>query len=269
MLMHGFPDSAHSWVPLMNELAASGYRAVAPFLRGYAPSAIPADGRYQTGMLASDSIALHEHLGGDGAAVLVGHDWGAMAATGAAVHAPQRWRSIVTMAVPPGPAAGLALLGDLAQVKRSWYMFLFQHPLAEAIVAANDLAFIDMLWDDWSPGHRSPASTTAIAHVKDALRDPANLAAALGYYRATLGTGYRDPALDDAQAACFAFPTQPMLYLHGRADGCLGISVADAAGDGAPGNIRFETIDDAGHFLHVERPDQVNRAVLDHFGEPR
>src|SRR5437660_10618025 len=78
LCLHGFPDTAWGWRYLLPELAAAGYRAVAPFLRGYAPTSVPADGRYQVGALASDAIALHDALGGDERAVLIGHDWGAM-----------------------------------------------------------------------------------------------------------------------------------------------------------------------------------------------
>ena len=261
LCLHGFPDSAHTFRPMLAALAGAGWRAVTPFQRGYAPSAVPADGRYQTGVLALDANALHEHLGGDAEAVIVGHDWGAMAATGAAVAAPERWARVVTMAVPPGPAAGVALLDDLRQTKRSWYMFLFQHPFAEHIVANHDLAMIDLLWEDWSPGHRAGEQVRA---AKACLTDPANLAAALGYYRATLGDGYRDPALEAIHNGCFAFPAQPVLHVHGADDGCIGAEVAAAMAAAAPGNVRTEIVDGAGHFLHVEQPAAVNRLVLDH-----
>jgi pimeloyl-ACP methyl ester carboxylesterase len=260
LCLHGFPDTAHSWRHLLPALAAAGYRAVAPFQRGYAPTAVPADGRYQTGALAVDANALHEALRGDSDAVIIGHDWGAPATYGAAVLEPQRWRRVVAMAVPPGGAVGMSFLTNPTQLKRSWYMFLFQWPLAEMVVSGNDLAFIDMLWNDWSPGHDGAADA---ALVKDALRDPANLAAALGYYRATLGDGYRDPALDAAQAATQAVPEQPTLYLHGRTDGCIGVEVAELAATMVPANVRFETVDGAGHFLQVERPDEVNRLVTE------
>src|SRR3954453_4000847 len=108
LCLHGFPDTAWTWRHLLPELAAAGVCAVAPFMRGYAPTEVPADGRYQTGALAADAIALHEALGGDGDAVLVGHDWGAMAAYGAARHATQRWRRVVTLAVPPADALATA-----------------------------------------------------------------------------------------------------------------------------------------------------------------
>src|ERR1700730_7382318 len=91
LCLHGFPDSAWTWRHLLPELAGAGFYAVAPFLRGYAPTEIPADGRYQTGALVADSCALHEALGGDEHAVLVGHDWGAITAYGAAAFSPEPW----------------------------------------------------------------------------------------------------------------------------------------------------------------------------------
>ena len=145
LCLHGFPDSAHGYRHLLPRLAAAGYRAVAPFQRGYAPTAIPADGRYQSGVLATDANALHQALGGTSDAVIIGHDWGASATHGAAVLEPGRWRKVVSMAVPPGGAIGMSFLTNLQQIKRSWYMFFFQSPLADLVVPGADLAFIDML----------------------------------------------------------------------------------------------------------------------------
>jgi pimeloyl-ACP methyl ester carboxylesterase len=80
LCLHGFPDTAHTWRHLLPALAGAGFHAVAPFMRGYAPTAVPADGVYQLGALIADAVALHEALGGGGDAVLIGHDWGAEAA---------------------------------------------------------------------------------------------------------------------------------------------------------------------------------------------
>jgi pimeloyl-ACP methyl ester carboxylesterase len=260
LCLHGFPDSAWTWRHLLPALADAGFHAVAPFLRGYAPTAVPADGRYQTAALALDAIGLHDQLGGDGDAVIVGHDWGAMATYVAANHAPERWRRVVTMAVPPAGAVAGSFL-TYQQLKRSWYMFFFQHALADMVVPMADLAFIDGLWADWSPGYDASED---LPHVKDCLRDPANLAAALGYYRATLGGVGVDPALDAVQARGNEVTPQPTLYLHGRTDGCMGVEVAEAGAAflTSPGS-RMEVVEGAGHFLHVERPDEVNRLVVD------
>jgi pimeloyl-ACP methyl ester carboxylesterase len=260
LCLHGFPDSAFTYRHLLPELAAAGFRAVAPFLRGYAPTAVPADGRYQTGVLGLDACALHEALGGDDQAVIVGHDWGAMATYVAANHEPERWRRVVTMAVPPAGAVAGGFM-RYAQLKKSWYMFFFQHGLADVVVGMDDLAFIDGLWADWSPGYDA---SDDLPHVKDALRDPPNLAAALGYYRATLGGVGVDPALDEVQSAGNAPTAQPTLYLHGRTDGCMGVEIAEDASPflTSPGS-RLEIIEDAGHFLHVEQPAVVNRLIRD------
>ena len=260
LCLHGFPDSAHSWRHLLPELAAAGYRAVAPFQRGYAPTAVPADGRYQTGVLSLDAIGFHELLGNGEPGVIIGHDWGAPATHGAAVHEPDRWRKVVSMAVPPGAALAMAFLTNVDQLKRSWYMFFFQHPLSDMVVPANDLAFIDRIWQDWSPGHDGAVDA---AHVKDCLRDPAHLAAALGYYRASLGDGYKDAALDAIQAAAQTVPTQPMLYLHGADDGCIGAEVAESARGMVTPNVTIEIVEGAGHFLQLERPDVVNARVIE------
>jgi pimeloyl-ACP methyl ester carboxylesterase len=230
-------------------------------MRGYAPTTIPASGVYQTAALARDANALHEALGGDEHAVIIGHDWGAPSVCGAALDEPQRWSKVVSMAVPPGAALGAAFLGNLAQIQRSWYMFFFQHGLADYVVGANDLAFIDMLWSQWSPGY---AAATDLAHVKDALRKPEHLQAALGYYRATLGSGKRDDALAELQQRMGSeVPTQPLLYLHGENDGCIGREVAEAAQAMMPDNVQFAYVKNAGHFMQLEQPERVNQLIAD------
>jgi len=248
LCLHGFPDSAHTWRHLLPALAAAGFRAVAPWMRGYAPTAIPADGDYRIATLAADANALHEALGGDGDAVLIGHDWGAMASYGAAASDPQRWRRVVTMAVPPPRTASSAFTA-YAQLKRSFYIFLFQTDLAP-VVGMDDLAFIDGLWADWSPGYDARAD---LEHVKQALREPDRLMAAIGYYRAMFSTG----------GAGAGVPPQPTLYLHGETDGAFGVTGVTGADSELSDDSRVVILPDVGHFLHLERPDEVGRQVID------
>jgi pimeloyl-ACP methyl ester carboxylesterase len=263
LCLHGFPDSARTWRHLLPELAAAGFRAVAPWMRGYAPTAVPADGRLQGGALVADAIGLHDALDGDADAVLVGHDWGAVAATGAAVHAPHRWARVVTMALPPAPAVGQAFL-TYRQLRRSWYMFFFQNPLADVAVGMNDLEFVDHLWEDWSPGYTDSGDDREA--VKASLRDPANLAAALGYYRAKVQPALQVPELAAEEAATGGLPPQPHLYLHGIDDGCMGVEIAERAESLLAGDDdRVELIPGTGHFLHLEAPDVVNGLIVRFF----
>jgi pimeloyl-ACP methyl ester carboxylesterase len=262
LCLHGFPDSAYTWRNLLCELAAAGFHAVAPFMRGYAPTEVPADGAFQVGALVADANALHKALGGTGEAVIIGHDWGAAAAYGAAAYAPDRWRRVVTMSVPPlqtafsGGFFGL----DYAQLKRSFYMFLFQTPLAEPAVSLNDLAFIDGLWRDWSPRLDAPEE---VARAKDCLREPANLTAAINYYRALFDPSRHVAAYAaEQQAAEQGVGERPVLYLHGTADRCIGVDVSAGAEQTLPRGSRMQSIEGAGHFLHLERPSEIAQKVL-------
>ncbi|MBV9278813.1 MAG: alpha/beta fold hydrolase, partial [Chloroflexi bacterium] len=248
LCLHGFPDCALTWRLLLPDLAAAGFRAVAPWTRGYAPTEIPADASYGVGALAADACALHEALGGDERAVLIGHDWGALTGYAAASFAPERWRSLVTAAVPPPAAIGAGLL-SYDQLKRSFYVFVFQTPLAELAVAADDLAFVERLWRDWSPGYDA---STDLPAVKDALRAAPNLAAAIGYYRAMMGAAPPDPAHAAQQAAAGSTPPQPTLYLHGDSDGCMAVELASGAERFLSPGSRAEVVGGAGHFLHLE-----------------
>ena len=258
LCLHGFPDSAHTWRHLLPALADAGFHAVAPFLRGYAPTSVPTDGCYATGALVADVVALHDALGGDADAVLVGHDWGALAAYAAGAFTPDRFRRLVTMAVPP-PASTVHAFFTYDQLKRSFYTFLFQTPFAEMAVFADEMAFLDGLWRDWSPGYDG---TLDVERAKDCLRDPANLAAAIGYYRALFDPSRLDPRYAGEQAVAMATPPQPTLYLHGAADGCfVTLDVELVAAHLSP-ESRVEVFEGVGHFLHLERPRDVNARVL-------
>jgi pimeloyl-ACP methyl ester carboxylesterase len=260
LCLHGFPDHALTYEPMLPALADAGYHAVAPWMRGYSPTGLAPNGNYQAASLALDAIALADALASGREAVLIGHDWGAIAAYTAVAHAPERFRKLVTLAVPHFSAFGNHLF-EPAQLKRSWYVFFFQSPLADIAVPRDDYAVIDTLWRDWSPGYTpAPAFMRAL---KDTFSAPGCLDAAIGYYRATFGTTPGDPALADIQAKGAGEIPVPTLYLHGIDDGCLGIEgvVDDELRPFFPAGLEVERVPGAGHFAHLERPEAVNPPI--------
>jgi pimeloyl-ACP methyl ester carboxylesterase len=261
LCLHGFPDHARSFRHQLPALAAAGFRAVAPFMRGYAPTDVPPDGPYQSAALAEDAVALIEALG-YGRAGVFGHDWGAVAAYGAAVLAPQRVSRLVTAAVPHGAAFPTALLTNYEQQRRSWYMFFFQTPFADGAVPFDDFRFLERLWQDWSPGWVYPAEE--MAALKETFRRPGVLAAALGYYRATLNPANQLPAMADLQTRVSLDPVSVRtLYFHGERDGCVGRELVDGMEQLFPQGLETVVVPGAGHFVHQERPDVVNPKLLE------
>ncbi len=268
LCVHGFPDSAWTYRHLLPELAAAGYRAVAVFMRGYAPTQAPADVRVSTRTLAQDLHALHAALGGDERAVLISHDWGSIAAYGAAALGPDRWRRCVILNVPP-----FRVFGEIAfrypQIKSSFYFWFFQMAVAETVVASDDFAFIDGLWSDWSPGF---AAGEELRRAKDCLRDPAHLRAAMGYYKTLFDPAtYGTPAFLEEQLSTWGGAiTQRTLYLHGAQDGCLLVDpptlrkIADYFGPDSECHL----LPGLGHFMLVENPREVNRRIVDFLARP-
>jgi pimeloyl-ACP methyl ester carboxylesterase len=159
--------------------------------------------------------------------------------------------------VPPA-SLDPVLFSDYEQLKRFFYLFLFRDPagFADALVAGDQMSFLDRLWRDWSPGYDAGED---LARVKDSLREPANLAAAIGYYRAAGAAG--DLYLAEEQAAGRQAP-QPTLYLHGTADGCIRVELARGAERLLAPSSRVTVIENAGHFLQLEKPGEVNEHIL-------
>jgi pimeloyl-ACP methyl ester carboxylesterase len=253
LCLHGFPDTAWSLAGLLRRLAAAGFRAVAPFMRGYPPGAIPEDRDYSGLALGRDVIALAEHFGAQDAMV-VGHDWGAVAAYAAAALRPDRIRRIVAAAVPH-PRRFL-LRPSRAQLRASHYMFKFQLPGWERRIRENDFAWLRDLARSWSPGWEP--TEEYFGPVKAAFSDPARLKAALGYYRAL-------PRLL-AQRDAWQFLLKPIYVparvIYGENDACiLPLSFLDQEhlfGD----KYELVGIPRAGHFMHIEAPEAFAEQVI-------
>jgi pimeloyl-ACP methyl ester carboxylesterase len=263
LCLHGFPDSPWTYRHLLPELARAGYRAVAPFNRGFAPTELPADRHHvHTSTMVADALALNAALGGGSDSVLIAHDWGAVAAWGAAGRAPERWGRCVILNIPPFEIFGENIV-TYDQIKRSFYFWYFQlQHVIEPSISANDFEFIDRIWGDWSPGYDARED---LPLVKECIRNPAHLQAALGYYWGQFDpTRFGSPSWVEEQTAAWGYSLeQPTLYLHGTNDGCHGMSaeqVARVPGYCGPGS-ESELIEGVGHFMLVERPAEINERI--------
>jgi pimeloyl-ACP methyl ester carboxylesterase len=261
LCLHGFPDHAYSFVYQLEAFSKAGYRVVAPFMRGYAPSGPSPNGQYHAAYLGQDAIALIEALGYE-KAVVCGHDFGASGAYAAALMAPEKISALVACAVPYGPKLVQAILADPRQQRRSWYVYYFQTPLAEMALPLNDFGFIEHLWNDWSPGWPYPKD--AIEGVKRTLAMPGVLQAALGYYRSPFAGIPEDPALAKVQARIGAEPIGvPTLYIHGNRDGCIGVEISEGMESLFSARFEKRIIENGGHFAHQEASEAFNQMVLD------
>lgn len=265
LCLHGYPDTAWTWRHLGPHLAEQGWRVVAPFMRGYAPTSLAPDGSYEVGALARDAIELHSALGGDDRAVLIGHDWGAIAAYVAAASAPTCFSRAVAMAVPPlgvvfGPLTSLAgIRADWPLVRRqlrcSWYVLFQQVPwLPERLLPT----VAGRLWADWSPGYEAGEDLRLLA---SALDSPARRTAALRYYRALMQPWRWRRRYRTERGHLMDVPDVPVLYLHGVRDGCMQVAFGDLAMSTLPVGSRYERVDDAGHFMQLEQPAAVNASI--------
>jgi len=260
--LHGFPDTAWTWRHLGPHLADLGWRVVAPHLRGYAPSGLPRDGSFHVGAVMADAVAVHDRMGGDDRAVLVGHDWGAIAANALNGHDDSPFARAVTLAVPPMRAmAGFDARLILRQARHSWYLAFNQLPYLPERAHER---LIRKLWRDWSPGYDALED---LRHVLEAVSAPEHRSAPFDYYRAltrpwTVPVTYRP-----WQATLDAMPTHPLLYLHGADDGCLEAGYAEKAAAALPDLAEVVVVPDAGHFLQLEQPDVVNRRIAEFLGQ--
>lgn len=261
LLAHGFPDYPKTFLPLMAHLCRAGYRCVAPFLRGYAPSVLT--GPYDRQRVGDDLADLAEALCPDTPVVLIGHDWGAAATYTAVSRWPQRFRRAVTLGVPHVAAFEHNLWESREQQQRSLYMAFFMLPgLPERVIARNDFSYIDRLWRRWTPGFQPDAEY--MREVKHCLRR--SLPSPLGYYRALRPSRQRMMQAElDARVSIYV----PLLHLHGADDGCISYDMSEGQDRYFKAEFHSEPLQGLGHHLHLQDPTRVAQAILDFIGPQR
>jgi pimeloyl-ACP methyl ester carboxylesterase len=243
LLVHGFPDTPHTWDAVRPAVAALGYRVVSPFTRGYYPTAIPTDGAYDADTLGRDVLALIEALGAK-TAVVVGHDWGAAASYSAAVLGPERVSRLVTIGIPhPG-----SIKPSLSMLWTVRHFFTLKLPWAVVRTRAHDFAHIDELVHRWSPAWDVPKGETDA--VKESFRHPGSLDAALGYYRAIR------PTLPASHRKRISVPTVSFAGTDDNVDPAL----YDKASSWFSGDYAVVRVP-GGHFMHREHPEAFIREL--------
>ncbi len=271
LCLHGFPDTAYGWRKFAPQLVDSGWRVIAPFMRGYAPSSIPSDGSYHIGALMDDALRVRSAAGGTPHDVVIGHDWGALAATGLAAMPGSPFAKAVIMSVPP-PAAFVppSRVADRAgliarlpgQLPRSWYIFYFQLPWLPERSASW---VTPRLWRRWSPNYDAEED---LRHVAAAIGTPDTWRAALGPYRATIRNTRPPEQYADLNRQWSRPPQLPSLYLHGVDDGCMTADFARWAERVLPPGSDVAIVEQAGHFLQLDQPQRVAELVLNFIGSP-
>ncbi|CAN6335259.1 unnamed protein product [Urochloa humidicola] len=143
LLFHGFPELWLSWRHQMAALAARGFRAVAPDLRGYGDSSAPADpAAYTMFHIVGDVVGLLDHLQLTKVFV-VGHDWGAHVALHLCLFRPDRVRAVITIGVPFFPRSPRPFSEAFAARGDVFYITQFQEPgRAESTFARYDVATV-------------------------------------------------------------------------------------------------------------------------------
>jgi pimeloyl-ACP methyl ester carboxylesterase len=154
VLLHGFPDDVRAWDGVVSPLAAAGFRALVPYLRGYGPTRFLSSGEprmAQQAAIGQDLLDFMDalHLGPAG---LAGYDWGGRAACIASILAPERVRGLVTIGgynvqntVEPSRPAGAAA------ERAYWYQWYFNTERGRTGLAANRREICRLLWREWSP----------------------------------------------------------------------------------------------------------------------
>lgn len=247
LMLHGFPDVPHTFDALGRMLAERGMRAVAPFARGYGPSPPfpPAGAETQSTfeVLGHDVVAIAEALSPNAPVALVGHDNGGFTTYYALAEKPQRFSRAATMTAGHPAAVFANTMTMPSQMWRSRYAFLFQVPkLSDWLTERRDFKYLRALWERWS----APRWTLPEVHwekVREVMEQ--SWPAPLAHYRRMAFSGPE------------GMIATPLLFLSGEADGCVAVAVSKGQEQYFSGPFRHDHIPGAGHFMHLEKPDDV------------
>ena len=269
LCLHGFPDTAYTWRKVAPQLVEAGWRVVAPFMRGYAPSSLPSDGSYHVGALMDDALRVLDAAGPTGRDVFISHDWGAIAGAGLAAMPDSPFTKAVIMSVPISAAFrpfgrvphSARLAAKLPrQLLHSWYIMYFQLPWLPERSASW---VVPKLWRDWSPGYRADDD---LRYVDAAIGAPERWRAALGYYRAVIRNSRPPAQYAELHQHWLSAPRLPMLYLHGTDDGCSE-DYTPWIERVLPDDSDVALVKNGGHFLQLDQPEVVARHIVDFVGQ--
>ena len=260
LLLHGFPQFWYEWRHQIPALAETGFRVVAPDMRGYNLSDKPPGvGAYRVQVLVRDMERLILACGEQTAAV-VGHDWGAIVAWFAAMRYPERVGRLAILNVPH-PARFMDGLLSPQQLLRSSYVFFFQIPwLPEEVIRAGNFTLLRSVLrrDPVRPG---ALTAEDIERYTEAMARPGVLTATLNYYRALLRYPRGTQALLEKIEA-------PVLVIWGEKDRALSRWLADPPLLWVPNLLRVERLPEASHWVAEDRPREVNALLLDFLRSP-
>ncbi|XDD48925.1 alpha/beta fold hydrolase [Leptospira sp. WS92.C1] len=260
---HGFPDDAGSMKRLMEIFSEKDFTCVAPYMRGYSSgSNVPVSTTVSIAELAGDLKFIVESLKAKHKperTVVVGHDWGAIAAYGLANLSPGILDALVALSVPPLPTFLKNLFLYPSQLVRSWYILFFQlrSGIPESALLRNDL--LRRLWEDWSPGWKIPEDR--FQEVSQNLKIPEHLSAALGYYRGLL-TPENFTLWNSSRELVFQKISVPSLILAGENDQCVATSVYRGLESEFYSRVLYKVVSNAGHFLPLEAPEVVAKEIF-------
>lgn len=255
LLLHGFPDFWYSWREQIFALADEGFRAVAPDMRGYNLSFQPASMRdYSVDHLVDDVVRMVEDLGVEKIR-LVAHDWGAIVAWYVAMWRPEIVDRLAILNVPH-PARYEEGAFDVMQAIKSWYIGFFQLPwIPELSIGSRKRRPIKKLFENASTRPNAFTEEDVERYV-EAARRSRNLRGPIDYYRAYVRRGLR------RKLRSLQVIEAPVLVLWGDRDVAIRARLAEPPARWVP-NRRIVRFPDAGHWVHIDKPDEVNRSLIE------